>query len=300
MTNFYAGSTTIQTLEQAIQTVMSSARAVREYKSNIGSLSEKHEVRSGIGGRWIEPTLGQTQAFDVSENQNPIFNPQQIRIESMLIIQPTAISTQTLITDPTRVRMSRNVMNQMGMQAGNAMLRLRDIKGIIALNASTPVYGAFNASLDSSDIRAARAFLEHNPTEPAMGMFNFVAHGWQLLDLENELISNVGGANFGQISEGVTARVWQSGFRGTIKNVAGVMIYDNDHIDTNGNQASAHLFPKEGLVCVGEKIMRKETQRLPGHGEGADLLYLREKFAYGLRNPDRKSARLRSDATAPA
>jgi hypothetical protein len=99
------------------------------------------------------------------------------------------------------------------------------------------------------------------------------------------------------IGEGETARVFKEGFRGTI-NQASVYIDGNITIDS-ADDAKGGVFAKEAIILVQGMAPKTETQRRPDIGGGADILYIRDEYAYGERQAGCWLYELYSDATAP-
>ena len=293
-----SGFTTLLNLEDGMPKILASARRTREYKGWISQLCERHTLKRNTGTTWYEPQLGQFVAQDISPNQF-LTNPQQHRIVRTLAITPSAKAVQIVITDDVKPHLSANVWRQMGAQGQNAITRKMDEDGLDVFNASAKTYGAAGSNFNTQAIRSAHTFMTANNDEPAMGQVRCVMHGYQRYQIANQLegSGNIGMANFGEISTGLTADVFRMGFKGMID---GVKIFDDNHIKITNGRAAAVIFPREGCVCISDSIMQYETDRLINYGEGADFIVLRSKYGYGLRRPDLWSGRINSLAATPS
>ena len=298
MTMGNSGPTTLAggNLDEGLNRMVASARTTREYKGKVSMLCEKRMLKRGTGVAWIEPQFEKLYAQDIVQDQE-WYNPQQQRINRVLTIVPRAVGVMRLLLKEVSARMSPIGWEKMGVQMQEAMTRKTDVDGLIALARASKTLGTNGAAFDYNRIRAASDVMTGNDDEPVTGQINCVAHRYQITDIDSSLVSNVGDANFGQVSSGLTAMTFRNGFRGKVSDV---MVYEDNHIDVSGNAARASVFAKESLVLVNEDIMTRDTEPRPRHGEGADLVILRDKYQYGLRRPDLWTTLIRSDATEPS
>jgi hypothetical protein len=292
-----AGVTSLISLRNGLPTVFAAARRTRDHKGVIPQLCERHTLKRGTGENWIEPVTGRVEAHDIAPDVRNE-NPQQIKIVGRLVIRPTAKAVQIMMPDDVAKRLDPKVYREMGQQGQMAVTRKQDIDGFIALNSAGTTYGSAGSSFDFNSARSGRAYGSGNAVEPAMGMYRCVAHAYQLLDIENALTTNIGAATYGETSSGMTAEIFRKGWMG---NIGEVKFFEGNNIPINANDdAYAPLFPREAAVLVMDDIMSHEIQRDPNYGEGANIVHLRSKYAFGLRNPSVWVANILSDCSAPS
>lgn len=286
------GYTTTGSLADSLDTLVASARQVREFEGVMPQLVDKVTLGKGKGLTWNEVTYAALTAQAVTET-TVLDNPQQLS-DSLFSITPTVIGIQTFITDRVRARLNKTALAKTGGLAQNAIQRKKDQDGITVLDgASTSLCGA-GTTLTSGHISAAKYRISSNATEPGNGPFRCVLHGYQIKDLADELISGVGTY---VVDEGPTATVFKSGFNLPI---AGVEVYEdgNISIDTS-DDAKGGVFAKEAIVLVEGRSPWTETRREPHIGGGGDSVWLYDEYAYGERNAGYWLYEIYSDATAP-
>ena len=293
-----SGPTTLSggSLDDGLNRMVASARTTREYKGKVSMLAEKRMLKRGTGVAWIEPQFDKLYAQDIVQDQE-WYNPQQQRINRVMTIVPRAVGVMRLLLKDVSARMSPIAWEKMGVQMQEAMTRKMDVDGLIALARASKTLGSNGSAFDYNKIRAAANIMNGNTDEPVTGQISCVAHAYQITDIDSSLVSNIGGANYGEVTSGLTAQVFRNGFRGKVSDV---MVYEDNHIPISGNAAKAFVFAKESLVLVNEDIMTRDTEARPRHGEGADLVILRDKYQYGLRRADLWTTVIRSDATEPS
>ena len=289
------GLTHTGSLDDSLDDVRSSARIVREYEGVVPQLCDRKTLGEGIGLSWQEITYAQLTAQAVTETQE-LNNPQQIA-DSLLTITPTVVGIETFITDRVRARISRIGFAQIGTLGQNAIQRKKDEDGLtlFASGATTSEPGA-GATMTSSYVASAKYNISSNATEPGNPPYYWVAHGFQLKDIFDELVAGVG---VSPVPEGITARVFQEGYKLPI---AGCMVYEDGNIAIDGSDdAVGGVFAREAIVLVQGRAPRIVDVRNEKRGGGGNHVYHYDEYAYG----ERPSAgygwlyRMKSDATAP-
>ena len=288
------GITGLSNLRQGIQYLIQSATATNEHEGKLRQLCERHQLTSETD-TWVETQAGQIQARHVGEHEE-WDDPQQYEIVDVVRIKPRAIVCQVVVTDPTSRHMSKKTWRSFGMQSQNAMSRMIDLDGLDAFNGAT-LESANTSAFDMEKLRAYRTLMQSGH-DPVKGMLRVVMHGFQKLDIEDDLVGNAEHQNFGEMSRGITARVFTEGMM--LKTISGVGIFTDDNIQIVANNAYAVMFPKAGMILVEDTIRNYEVERRPRYGEGARGIIRRARFNYGARRPTRWHARLQSDATAPS
>jgi hypothetical protein len=118
-------------------------------------------------------------------------------------------------------------------------------------------------------------------------------HPFQIHDLYNELVAGVGTA---PITDGITAKVFQSGFD---LPVAGVKVYPDGNISVDSSDdAKGAVFAKEGVILVQGRAPRVVTVRNEKRGGGGNHVYHYDEYAYGERQSVWNYL-MESDCTAP-
>ena len=130
-----SGWTTTGSLADSLPTVIDSARIVREFEAVIPRLVDRVTLPEGAGLNWDEISLSKLTAQTVTE-LTILDNPQQL-VDTLFSVTPTVVGIQTLITDRTKRRISKQVAAKMGSLAGNAMERKKDTDGIAILDGAT-------------------------------------------------------------------------------------------------------------------------------------------------------------------
>ena len=127
-----------------------------------------------------------------------------------------------------------------------------------------------------------------------MPPYRCVLHGYQLKDIEDELLSGIGTYILG---EGETARVFKQGFKGMCR---GAQVYEAGNISIDSSDdAKGGVFARDALVLVQGKVPWAKTIRNEKLGGGATEVLHYDEYAYGERSSGNWGFELYSDATAP-
>jgi len=287
-----SGDTITQSLADSLDTVVASARQVREYEGVMPNLVDKVTLGEGTGLSWREVDMAQLTAQAITET-TILDNPQQMS-DSLRTITPTVTGIQTLITDRVASRLNPKAYAQLGSLAQNAIQRKKDEDGLTVLDgATTSLPGAGN-TLTSGHIAAAVYRISSNETEPGNPPYRCVLHGFQIKDIFDEIVNGIGTYN---VPEGLTARVFAEGFRGQIANA---QIYEDGNISIDdSDDAKGGVFAQEAIVLVQGRASRATSVRREDIGAGATVVYLYDEYAYGERSAGNWLYEVLSDATAP-
>jgi len=287
-----SGDTITQSLADSLDTVVASARQVREYEGVMPNLVDKVTLGEGTGLSWREVDMAQLTAQAITET-TILDNPQQMS-DSLRTITPTVTGIQTLITDRVASRLNPKAYAQLGSLAQNAIQRKKDEDGLTVLDgATTSLPGAGN-TLTSGHIAAAVYRISSNETEPGNPPYRCVLHGFQIKDIFDEIVNGIGTYN---VPEGLTARVFAEGFRGQIANA---QIYEDGNISIDdSDDAKGGVFAQEAIVLVQGRASRATSVRREDIGAGATVVYLYDEYAYGERSAGNWLYEILSDATAP-
>ena len=287
------GDTTTGSLADSLDTIVASAMSRREYDSVVPQLVDRVDLDKNTGLSWKEALFEALTPMAITE-QTRNDNPQQYS-DSAITITPQMVQILTVITDKTRRNLSKKSLATMGLAPGQAMMRKRDEDGLTAMDGSTTQLGTANTPVITGDVTAARYRITSNPTERGPEPISAVFHGYCMKDFFDELVAGVGTY---PIPEGSTATIFKGGFNLPI---AGVNIHEDGNISIDSSDdAKNFVFSKKAWVLVNGMALRTETERKPGWGGGADLLYITDEYAYGERSPGNWSYEIIGDATAPS
>jgi len=291
-----AGDTITQSLADSLDTIVASARSIREYEGVMPNLVDKVTLSEGTGTSWREISMAALNAQNITETTT-LDNPQQMS-DTVFSITPTVTGIQTLVTDRVAARINSQSYAQLGSLAQNAIQRKKDEDGLTVLDGATTSLSGAGTTLASGVIAAAAYRISSNATEPGNPPYRCVLHGFQIKDLYDELTVNVGTAAGGELTEGLTARVFAEGFRGKI---AGVEVFEDGNItiDSSTDDAKGGVFAQEAIVLVQGRAPRTATVRREDIGAGATVVYLYDEYAYGERSAGNWLFEVISDATAP-
>ena len=289
-----AGDTITQSLADSLDTVVASARQVREQEGVMPNLVDKVTLEEGTGTSWREISMAQLTAQAITETTR-LDNPQQMS-DTAFAITPTVVGIQPLITDRVAARVNKKSYAQLGSLAQNSIQRKKDEDGLAAIDGATTQLNTANSALASGFIAAAVYQISSNATEPGNPPYRAVFHGFSLKDIWDELTAAVDTASRADIS-GITARVFTEGLRGKI---AGCEIYEDGNltIDSAGD-AKGGVFAQEAIVLVQGRSPRTATIRREDIGGGATVMYLYDEYAYGECSAGNWLFEVIADATAP-
>lgn len=287
------GETSTGSLNDSLPTMIADARIVREFEGVYLRTCDIRDLAKGTGLSWNEVSLGQLQAQDITEvTQND--NAQQIA-DTLFAITPTMTQILVKITDRTYRRIASVVESKIGSLAGNAMARKKD-EDYLSLF-STFGTGASPGSgnpMSFGHISAAKNRITSNVNEPSMAEVFSVLHGFQIKDIQDEVLAGVGTYT---IPVGMTEEVFRKGFSGT---VAGSNVFEDGNIVVNATpDARGATHSKDAVVCVLGMGIKTETRRDPSFGGGADEVFMTDEYGYGERSSGNWAYAHLSDATAP-
>ncbi len=287
------GNTTTGSLADSLDDVRSAARVVREQSGGASKLVSQETLGEGIGLSWQEISYSKLTATRVTENTT-LDNPQQIA-DSLLTITPTVTAIHTFITDRVKARINKKGLAKIGALAQNAIERLKDEDCItVFASGNTGASPGAGNVLTSGHVAAAKYNISSNTTEPGMGPFRGVFHGFQLKDLFDELVAGVGTY---VLTDGMTADVFSKGF---MLPIAGVEMYEDGNISIDSSSdARGCVFAQEGIVKVQGRAARVVSVRKEDVGGGGEAIYHYDEYAFGLRSSTNWVYALVSDATSP-
>ena len=291
------GETLSTTLSGALPSIIADARIVREFDGVWQRTCDMKKLKKGTGLNWQEFTLQQIDAQDIAETTR-MENAQQY---AGVLLSSTPQMTQIMIkiTDRTYEKVASVVTSKFGSLPGNAMRRKKDedYLSLFSTFATTASPGT-GAPLSFGHITAAVANSDSNVTEGADTEHYAVLHGFQIKDIQDEILQGVGTYT---VPEGMTAEVFRKGFRGSI---AGASVFEDNNITiTSTPDAFGAVHAKQGVVAVAGASIKTETRRDPSYGGGADEIFMTDDYSFVERTSAGTQTwayLIRSDATAPS
>ena len=285
-------ATTTGSLGDSTQLIIDSARIVREYNGVFRNTCDMQRLDDNTGLSWEEISLAQLTAQAITETTE-LDNAQQIS-DSLFTITPTVSGIQMVVTDRVYRRMPKNVIAKMGSLAQNAIDRKKDEDYLATFAGATTTLCGSGTTLASGHIMAGKNRITSNVTEPSRGKVCVVLHGFQIKDLQDEIVA---GVDTYPTEGGLTENVYRMGFSGT---VAGAEIYEDGNITIDATpNARGAIHAQEAIVMVQGHSPRTEKRRRPQTGGGADEVFLYDEYALGERSAGNWLYGILSDATAP-
>ena len=287
------GETHTGSLTDSLPKVIADARIVREYAGVHKKTCDVRNLTEGTGLSWHEISLAQLAAQDITETTTNT-NAQQVQ-DTIFSITPGMTQILLKVTDRTYRRIADVVESNMGPLAANAMARKKDedYLGTFSTFGTGASPGTGNP-LSFGHISAAVNRIGSNVTEPSSAPIFSVLHGFQIYDIQQEIVSGVGTYT---VPQGMTAEVFRQGFRGS---VAGANVMEDGNITINGTpDARGATHSKEAVVCVNGMSLKTETRRDPAFGGGADEMFMTDEYGFGERSAGNWAFAHLSDATAP-
>lgn len=287
------GVTISGSLADSLPTVLQSARVIREFAGVMPRLVDRRKLGTGEGLNWNEISLSQLTAQDITETTK-LENHQQL-VDTLFSITPAQVGLSLKVTDRAKRKISQNVAALIGSLGQKAMNTKKD-KNLLAIGASaTTDLGTANNPMTVGLISAASSNITGNTTEPGVDMPMYaVMKSFHMADIYDQL--TVGMVTY-PTPAGLTEQTFRNGFRGSIQNVE-TFIDDNILVDSNAD-AIAIAFGRDAIVHVEAGSPTAYTDRDNSYGGGADVMYMYDEYATGIRNQVWLYA-ITADATATA
>jgi hypothetical protein len=288
-----SGETTTGSLTDSLPYMIADARLIREYEGVYRRTCDIRDLAKGTGLSWNEISLAQLQSQDITESTRND-NAQNIA-DTVFTITPTMTQILVKITDRTYRRIAQVVSGKVGQLAGNAMARKKDEDYLDLFSTfATGASPGTGAPMSFGHITAAVSRIGSNVTEPSYSPIFSVLHGFQIKDIQDEILAGVGTYT---VPEGMTEETFRKGFRGTVAN-SNVMEDGNIVINATPDARGA-THSREAVVCVLGMGIKTEPRRDPSFGGGADEVFMTDEYGYGERSAGNWAWAHLSDATAP-
>lgn len=288
-----AGETTTGSLNDSLPTMIADARIVREFDGTWQRTCDVRKLKEGTGLSWNEVSLSQLAAQDITENTTN--NNAQAIADTIFTITPSMTQILVKITDRTYRRIASVVEAKIGTLAGNGMSRKKDEDYLDLFSTfSTGASPGTGNPLSFGHIAAAKNRISSNVTEPSTSPVHSILHGFQIKDLQDEIVTGIGTYT---VPSGMTADVYRTGWRGS---VAGSDVFEDGNITVDSTpDARGATHAREAVVAVLGMGIKTETRRDPSFGGGADEIFMTDEYGFGERSAGNWAFAHLSDATAP-
>jgi len=290
------GPVTTGVMNDSLDDIRSSARTIREYGPVMARLVDNTTLKTNIGLDWKEVFLNKLYAGNIEEMTDLEQSPQEI-VDGVFSIRPTAIGMSLFVTDRTKARINSLVAAKMGVLVENAMSRKKDIDIIAIAQTFTTDLGTPGQPMESGFIGAMVAQIANNATEPWDGPTATVLHGFQLKDVQDELVASIGTY---PVADGLTREVFLRGYSGGTVYGSNVWVDGNIPVDANDDATGFTFASGAGgaIVFVQGMASRMKTERKENIGTGAEILYTTDEYGLGLRQ-NAWGGTYTTDVTAP-
>jgi hypothetical protein len=256
-------------------------------------LVDRETLAEGTGTAWREFLSATMTAQNYSETED-IDNPQEFA-GSILSATPQLVAIQTFIGDRVKLRLNPKAYATFGSVAQQAIQRKKDQDGLAVFATATTTLAGTGSTLTSGHILAGLRRIASNPTEPGMGPYYVVIHGYGLQDIQQEIIAGVGTYN---IPEGYSSETWKMGYSGG--KLGGADVYEDGLISIDATpDAIGGIFAKRAIVLVQGKAPWTESRREPQKGYGGENVWLKDEYVYVERSPGNWLYGAQHDCTAP-
>jgi hypothetical protein len=273
--------------------MIADARIVREYEGVWQRTCDVRKLKDGTGLSWNEISLAQLTAQDITEATTN--NNAQAIADTIFTITPQMSQILIKVTDRTYRRIADVVESKMGSLAGNGMARKKDedYLDLFSTFGTGASPGAGNP-LSFGHIAAAKNRISSNVTEAAESPVHSVLHGFQIKDLQDEIVSGIGTYT---VPAGMTEETYRQGWRGS---VAGSQVFEDGNITIDASDdARGATHAREAVVAVMGMSIKTETRRDPSYGGGADEIFMTDEYAFAERSAGNWAFAHLSDSTAP-
>jgi hypothetical protein len=291
-----AGETTSGSLSDALPEIVADARIIKEFAGTWQRTCDVRRQAEGTGLTWTEFALNQLAAADITEatdNRN-----YQSFTGTLMSMEPTMSQIIVKVTDRTYRKIAKIVTDKFGGVIGNAMARKKndDYLSLFSGFATTCSPGT-GTTFSSGYISAAKNNITSNVTEPSTMPVFTILHGFQIKDVQDEIVAGIGTY---AIPQGMSEEFFRNGFSGT---VAGSSVFEDGNITVDSTpDANGATHSREGVIaCLAMEIKRELDRDLYFAG-GADVISLVDEYAFAERKSGTTQVwcyRHQSDAAAP-
>ena len=287
------GDTYVTTVEEGLDTVLANARTTREFPADVMlKVCDRQTLSEGTGTAWREFLSATLTAQNYGETDD-IDNPQEMD-GSILSATPQLVAIQTFIGDRVKMRLNQKAYATFGNLAQQGIQRLKDQDGLALFATFTTTLGGTGTTMTSGHIMAAVRRITSDADEPGPSPIHFVGHGYQLYDLQSEILSGVGTY---PIPAGYTAETYARGFRGSVTDV---QVWEDGLITVDSTpDVRGGTFSKMAVLCVQGKSPWKDSRYEPQKGYGGWNVWIKDEYIWAQRSAGNWAYSNLNDGTAP-
>ena len=288
-----AGDVFTTTVSEGLDTVLSSARIQREFPPDVMiKLVDRQTLEAGIGISWREFLAAKLSAQNYGET-DVIDNPQDIA-GSVLSATPQLVAIQTFIGKRVEERLNRKAYATFGELAQNGINRKKDQDGLALFATFSSTIAGTGQTLASGHIMAAVRRIKSNTSEPGPDPIHVVLHGYQIYDLQSQILTSIGTY---PVPDGYTEETYK---RGWIGDIVGAHVWEDGLITINATpDARGAIFSEKAVVHVQGISPWTEMLARPMKGYGGTDVWLKDEYVYVERSPGNWAFGVLSQASAP-
>jgi len=290
------GYTTTDSLTDSLETVIDAARHRREYPAVTPTLAERHTLDDNTGLSWNEIEVSRLTAQGGITESTILDNPQEWS-DILRTITPTITGITTFISRRSQHRVNKMVLAQLGTGMMDAIERKRDLDGLATIDGATNSNPGAGSTMTSGTLSSDVANITSNTTEGATGPIYTVLHGFQVKDIQDEIVSGLGTY---ALPRGLTEEVFRRGFRGTAFNSE--VYTDGNIVIDSAADAKGGTFARMGFLYIQGMDLITYNEEKAERGGGGMQKWIYDEYAFGERLSNSTSVFIRedySDATAP-
>jgi hypothetical protein len=289
-----SGNTYVASVSEGLDTVLASARTTREYPANVMlKACSRESLSEGTGTSWREFLAAQLTSQNYGET-DIIDNPQELD-GSVISFTPQLVACQTFIGKRVQARLNRKAFGTFGRLAQQSMDRKKNQDGLALFSTfSTGSIAGTGTTTVSGHIMAAVRLISSDADEPNAGLKNAVLHGYQIYDIQSEVLGGLGSY---PIPAGYTAETYHMGLQGKISDA---MVWEDGLISVDSTpDVLGAVFAKDAVLCVQGMSPWTDKRYEPDRGYGGWNVWLKDEYVWGERSPGNWAYGIKNDGTAP-
>lgn len=289
-----SGDTFLTNVEDGLNTMVASARQRRQFPTNVmPRVVDRDTLTEGTGTAWREFLVENLTAQNYNE-ADEIDNPQQLD-GSVLTATPQLVAIQTFIGKRVQARLDKKAFSTFGTLGQNAIEKKKNTDGHAMFAAATTTLGGTGTTTTFGHVLAAARRITSDATEPGPLPIFAVLHGYQVYDIQSEILAGVGTY---PIPEGMSAEVFRNGFKGMIGDAN---VYEDGTISVDSStDVTGGIGSKMSIVLVQGISPWRETRYEPQKGYGGWSVWLKDEYVYVERSSGNWLFGLKNNATAPS
>lgn len=288
-----AGDTLVTTVEEGLNTMVANARTTREFPADVMlKVVDRQQLTEGSGTSWREFLAATLTAQSYGE-ADVIDNPQELD-GSILEFTPQLVAIHTFIGDRVKMRVSQKAFATFGKLNYDAIARKKAQDGLSLFATATTTLAGTGVTLTSGHVLAGIRRITSDADEPGPMPICAVLHGYQLYDLQSEILAGIGSY---PIPEGYTKEVYTAGYKGMLGDAN---IYEDGLIAVDATpDVRGAVFSHKAIVLVEGKSLWTDKRYEPQKGYGGWSMWIKDEYVFGERSVGNWLYGILSDGAAP-